>query len=290
MTSSNSASDSQTDSAPAPTGFPNVGNTCFLNSALQVYTTMYPGTAAAVRGRPPMEWVRWWEKASAGQYSHGHQDDAQAVLVALLDWAAQEGKDQCGEERSGCEFTVARHYECSACRRTFSLHRTRERFLFLEIPPGGGAGLDHRAYSLGDLLDYWSASSGEPGHRVPTAELCPEDGGALGGGASAIERAPDRFWVVHIHRYRYTPRGEVVKRQDRVAWPMRWVDGDREYALCAGLLHHGGSAQGGHYTAVVRRGRGSWWHCNDSLVVDAGDDISRLMEDAYVGVYERVSA
>jgi len=276
-------------SAPAPRGLPNLGNTCFLNAAVQVFEAMFgPGALLGPSSSLPDELRRltgWWAGRAGGGYVPGHQDDAQAMLAALLELRGEEDDGATEEFGARCEFVLARQYRC-ACPHgptTHILHRAAERFLILALPEPFRGGSD-REWALSDLLRRWVQDVAQP---VPTTERCP-DQGPLEGGEQILVRPPPRFWLVHVQRY-----SRDHKRQDRILWPLVWQDDgwkQTPFRLCAGLVHHGGSLQSGHYTAVVRTRDGAWWWCNDSQIRRLEDGAAALavLRDAYVAVYERV--
>jgi ubiquitin C-terminal hydrolase len=258
-----------------PVGLANVGNTCFLNAARRVFASLFPAQAHALGVlEDPGRWADWWE--SRGGCRRGQQDDAQAVLSALLELSA--------EAAGQCEFRVARIFECADCARSAVLHRAVERFLILALPHPARAPGRARVPFV-DLVAEWAAA--DP--LVETGERCAGCGGRLGLGRPFLAQAPPAVWLVHLQRY----TAASAKRDEAVDWPLRWNDrawAPATFELAAGLLHHGGSAHSGHYTAVVRAGA-SWWHCNDSVVTRLPDDRTALdlLAGAYVVAFRRVT-
>lgn len=80
------------------------------------------------------------------------------------------------------------------------------------------------------------------------------------------ERNPARVWAPNVMRINVESRSKHVKI------------GIRTYVLRAVALHHGTSAEGGHYTAL-RTYAGAWWHIDDAAVSEIRDIEKLLASD-----------
>ena len=64
-------------------------------------------------------------------------------------------------------------------------------------------------------------------------------------------------------------------------------DGAAPYHLRSVIEHHGGTANGGHYTSYVRAANNLWYYCNDATSPQPVATEKVLKAQAYVLIYEQ---
>ncbi len=108
--------------------------------------------------------------------------------------------------------------------------------------------------------------------------------------------APKGF-LVQAKRFTWNAEGTRVKIRDSMDFPMtlqlkkeQCKEGSRTFSPDAFIIHHGASANSGHYTAYIRRS-GYWWHISDSHVTQVNNlEAQNAIKSAYIVHYAQAAA
>lgn len=118
-----------------------------------------------------------------------------------------------------------------------------------------------------------------------------------------------RFWkmpnvlCVSLKRFAYVDGGvaknntkvmipvQFTISQPLVAGPQRLTRKTFPYRLRGGAIHHG-TADGGHYTAIVNNNDDEWYHCDDAMVshIEGEHNVGNIFKDAYLMVYDLIDS
>lgn len=105
---------------------------------------------------------------------------------------------------------------------------------------------------------------------------------------------PPEGFLVQAKRFWRDEDGTQSKLEKEVDFPMHFTLSESQclgdapsYAPDSFIVHHGSSAQMGHYTAYIRKD-GKWWHANDSVVTPASDaEVEEALKTAYIVHYQQ---
>jgi ubiquitin C-terminal hydrolase len=299
----------------APTGITrgliNLGNSCWLNSIVQVLATLptfcdesdgplsrtFSKLAADLRrgGRPldPLGFVNEVQR-KLDWLSVDNQEDANEFLVLLLDQIRDEQRGSSAglsstEKNAVLEclstltdtvfaFVQKTTTQCEECRFESELYQ-RMSVTSLFIPIGGGA------TTLEDCLRLYFSSSGVDGedricdhcHRQSDCQM-----------TYSFETFP-RILCLHLTRFRL--KGDhYVKNNVRVAFP-ELLSFDEILQIpvmyrLAGFVSHYGTMEGGHYTAIARIGE--FYFEFDDRETDPADPDKLFGLQPYVLFYQRI--
>lgn len=303
----------RTTAAP-PSGLPNLGNTCYLNSATQcllscfafcnevaacseqaaranaapalaptVYRALVPlvdavydngSTRNPRRCDQALRTFRTAVAAALPLFRGARQHDSQELLLAVLNRLEDEGVTLAREAFEG---TMTTRTACTRCGKA-STSSTPFRMLHAPITPEGTLDASVRATLAPEVIEDWSCEACQ--HRDAALRYIP---------SLAADRLP-QYLVVHLNRFQVRARLQVVKNTRAVIFPLDgWrppvVEGEATYR-CVAVSQHTGGTRGGHYVATVRRHK-TWFVCNDSNVHPVGASPNVADGRAYVLVYER---
>lgn len=245
-------------------GLDNYGNTCFVNSVVQVLRYAKPVVKQLVQTVPKKDGRKdealnsflelLYQGSTPRKFVHYlkdfgfdpiYQHDAHEFMITMLD-KLYEGLDE--------ENPFEGHYESVLTCKNGHKSTSKEKFTCISIN--------------GDL-EEGIVQLQEPEVVECKCDHCDE--------TSMTKRVlihPGKLVCVHLKRF------TLDKKLDyKVSIMKKW----NGYKLI-GMCNHYGSIHGGHYTSTVKTGKG-WMHINDEYVkkVDGLPKISRL---PYIMVYE----
>jgi ubiquitin C-terminal hydrolase len=256
-------------------GLPNQGNTCFLNSALQVLATLptlqntrtlgpfFKGMVSGKQMNPlgPRALVM----RSFVEFRNGRQHDSHEWMLRLLEVLEKDDEALITADFDG-KFDVSVCFpDCGHISRHDEVFRT----LSLNLPQKGGM-LQEALGGFGEAVRVFSTCDDcEKKERKPAIK------------SMRISKFP-RYLIIHWMRFEKSG----MKSGQRIPCPARLDN----YELSGIVNHAGRTANSGHYTACVKHGR-QWYLANDSSTMKIEERHAlKAAEAGYILVYRLAGA
>lgn len=281
-------------------GFVNIGNTCYMNSGLQMLMNnkdlcnlilLYQDKSnilqligefireyhEGVNGTLMPRVIKMIVESKQHMFIGSSQHDAGEFVIFLLDIIDEEIKKyQENEEKTGLSkiFTIESlvRIKCKSIScLNINTHTESNNCLILDI--------NQASKSLDCCYRLSKTSEKLIGNNLYYCEKCQSK--TVGSKRSNVNKWPSNL-VIWLKRFTQSGNS-LVKNSQQLEIPFNWRHG---YKLYGAVIHSGG-LDGGHYTYIgnyIDR----WYHFNDSQVNEISQDTAQhLANNAYILYYKQ---
>ena len=250
-------------------GLSNLGNTCYLNSAVQLLCLNQKFLKMENIGNNPSQAIRKIKNTLANiskRFAGFQQQDSGEALILLL-------------EEYGKTFRLLKDYEFTEitrvkCKLMRCLHQEitnrKSNVLLLDI---NKETLDDCYCNLKNAVKLKGEEAWE----------CPKCKTKLVASKRFYFENWSKYLIIGLKRFEY--RGtRYVKNSKEIEIPLKWRHG---YEL-QGIIIHSGSINGGHYVCVGKKNN-NWYLFNDSSVnkISSKRVLDNYLKNAYFLLYQK---
>jgi ubiquitin carboxyl-terminal hydrolase 22/27/51 len=296
------------------TGILNIGNTCYLNSSLQLFINCSVFSKFVLQNKfhdttldTYQTFLEDYNKNNIAnavnikkivaikndQFMGSAQNDAAEFITALLDildtalqaeskYLKKKNKSYCAGKIPIGKLVpnlfgckIVSTLLCGQCGYKSDKTDT-ENILTLHIPK------DKQAITLYDCMNAFVASE-----KLDIKNMWQCDGckNMVKANKQLSLKSCPKYMILHMKRFGTDPTNNTpFKRNDKIDMPYEFPLHDNNYILRGFILHSGG-VKGGHYTCYNRCNEK--WYCFDdrSVYIVDDNDIERIMSVAYIYLY-----
>ncbi len=299
------------------TGLQNMGNTCYMNSALQILISSSVLTKLMLTNRFKSVVLHSYKVTLHDYYKpnvaalapnlikkfignrnalfSGHQQqDSHEFIIYFLDLLEEEFKKE-AEVNPGlklihdtpadkiisilfdCKITSV--LKCKVCHYQ-SRTASPDRFLILPIP------FEKSNLTLNDCYQEYLKIEELDDDNKWKCDKCEE---LVPASKKLVVRSAPKYLIVQLKRFVYH-EGNAGKIVANIDCPKEWSLNGHTYQL-RGFVHQSGSLNGGHYRAFCYKKRDQQWYClDDANVSPVNQDIDPILSQAYLLLYVRAKS
>eukprot|EP00814_Leptocylindrus_danicus_P001135 CAMPEP_0116037750 /NCGR_PEP_ID=MMETSP0321-20121206/22267_1 /TAXON_ID=163516 /ORGANISM="Leptocylindrus danicus var. danicus, Strain B650" /LENGTH=526 /DNA_ID=CAMNT_0003516069 /DNA_START=8 /DNA_END=1588 /DNA_ORIENTATION=+ len=277
-----------------PSGLANLGNTCYLNSALQCLFNLKSFMTNLSARSSLAECLRdVYESSSkakaffqilgkkSAKYQGNDQKDCHECFVDILDILESEDKEE--NDIDTCKAVDLFSSEVTSCLTCDNCGLKRSK-------------KEHYNHFSLDLSSNLSESLDQFFHSGAKLEIsCDKCKHKTSTQAVSLSRTP-QILLLQLKRFAYSySKRDSNKNTAPISIPPQLNFGNSSMKLSSVVHHIGKTANSGHYTADLLcngtsvSGQKKWWRCDDSKVerVNQGDVLDEKNEGVYLLIYER---
>lgn len=263
------AGGAEAETSTSPTGFQNYGNTCYLNSVIQLLLLNPEFNPEGVRGKPDaIKKIKKDLGRSSPEFNDFEQHDAGEALMAVMNLYSKKKQLKLFQYQLREETTIL--CSCSDdCTNTIS---RKTPSLLLDVS--------------GTTLQSCYEKSVEPDiiERIGSSEECKSTTATK---TVSFTKKP-KWLIVCLKRFKKGRKFISAKDNRDIEIPFEWDLDSCKYQLCGSILHLG-DLEAGHYVCIGKKEElNKWFYFDDSVVSEITDEtqLKNHLNKSYYFLYK----